>query len=296
MKVSVLGAGPLTAPLSQLLTLAGSEVRAFDLSPDAPAEDHAAALRHAELIFLTVPGPKLAASLSSLRLGPEHRVIVCSRGPDEATGLWLSELVSLRTACLRVGALAGPLSPAEVQRGSPAAAIIASPFQDVRARAQAALHSPRCRVYTSEDLRGVELSASAARALTAAIGMSDAMGMGAGVRGLLLSRGLAELRRLGKAVGANPDTFVGLAGVGEVVAASAAADDAAYLAGRALLRGEADPHEEAIAVTAALVKLGARNKVDLPLLEAVNEVATGQRTAKEALKGLMERAAKLGGE
>ena len=61
-------------------------------------------------------------------------------------------------------------------------------------------------------------------------------------------------------------------------------------------RGEADPHEEAIAVTAALVKLGARNKVDLPLLEAVNEVATGQRTAKEALKGLMERAAKLGGE
>ena len=294
MKVSVLGAGPLTAPLTQLLTLAGSEVRA--VAPEAPAEELAAALGHAELIFLTIPGPQLAASLPGLGLRPEHRIVVCGRGPDEATGLWLSELVSLRTPCLRVGALAGPLSPAEVERGSPAAAIIASPFQDVRVRAQAALHSPRCRVYTSDDLRGVELSASAARALTAAIGMSDAMGMGAGVRGLLLSRGLAEVRRLGKAVGANPDTFVGLAGVGEVVAASAAADDSAYLAGRALLRGDADRHEEALAVTAALVKLGERNKVDLPLLEAVHEVAMGRLTAKEALKGLMERAAKLGGE
>ncbi|MCK6524988.1 hypothetical protein L6R49_26590 [Myxococcota bacterium] len=293
MKVSVLGSGPLTAPLSALLAVAGSDVRSSAGPEDA---GHGAALDHAELLFLTLPGSQLAASLPGLGLRPEHRVVVCGRGPDEATGLWLSELVTRRTPCLRVGALAGPLSPAEVERGSPAAAIIASPYQDLRARAQAALHSPRCRVYTSEDLRGVELSASAARALTAAIGMSDAMGMGAGVRGLLLSRGLAELRRLGKALGANPDTFVGLAGVGEVVAASAAAEDSAYLAGRALLRGEADPHDEAIAVTAALVKLSARVKVDLPLLEAVHEVATGRHTAKEALKGLMERAAKLGGE
>ncbi|MEY3214022.1 MAG: hypothetical protein RIT28_4503, partial [Pseudomonadota bacterium] len=81
MKVTVLGAGPLTAPLTELLTLAGSEVRA--VAPDAPPDELTAALGHAELVFLTIPGPTLAASLPGLGLGPQHRVIVCGRGPDE---------------------------------------------------------------------------------------------------------------------------------------------------------------------------------------------------------------------
>lgn len=298
-RVSIVGAGPLGQSLGLLAQQAQSEpllgfrdgpVRGLPTTKD-PAELAA----HAELILLAVPGWELPELLPSLPLGPQHRVVICGRGPAP-DGAFLTELVAARSPAIRVGVLAGPTQPGEVLRGAPAAAVIASRYDALGRATQAALHSPRFRIYTSQDPRGVELASAFARVFAAVVGMADAMKMGVSARGLVMSRGLAEAIRLGEVFGGKAESFNGLAGLGDMVASASTDTNLAYDAGRALVEARPVAEEEAFLVGRTLLQVAAPHRVDLPLTEAVVAIWSGKLDPAEAFRELMSRAAKTDGE
>ncbi|MCB9758769.1 MAG: glycerol-3-phosphate acyltransferase [Alphaproteobacteria bacterium] len=300
MRVSILGAGPLGQSLAILAKAAGHEVL-MGYRPDMVREipvtgDPAALAAFSELVLLATPGWELATTLEALPLGPEHRAVVCGRGLDPSSGGWLSDLVARTTPALRVGVLAGPAEPTDILAGSPCAMVVASAFREVQRMVQSALHSPLCRVYTSDDPHGVELAAAFARVLALVVGMSEGMYMGPGARGLVVSRGLAEATRLGQALGTRAETFTGLAGLGDLVAASTSDTNLAYAAGKAIAAGR--PHHEEVAprVARLLVRRARDVGVELPLTEATCAILDGAVTPAQAFQELMGRKAVSGGE
>lgn len=299
MKVAIVGAGPMGQALASVAMEAGTEVllgyRSQSVRGIPTTSDPAELAAFAELVLFAVPAWELHATLGALPLGPQHRTVLCARGPDPESGTWLHELVPQLTPCLRVGMLAGPMVPTEVLSGHPGAAVIASPYAELRERTQQALHSPRCRVYKSDDIRGVELASAFARVLAVVAGVAEALQMGEAAHGLVTSRGLAEATRLGAALGAKRETFTGLAGLGELVASSGP-HNLAFAAGQALVRGERHAEEDAFRSARALVRVAAPVKVELPLTEAIAAIATGEIDPREAFRALMERPALRGVE
>jgi len=190
-----------------------------------------------------------------------------------------------------VGALAGPALAAEVVNRRPSALVAASSFDEVCTLAQQALHSAICRVYTSHDLRGVELAGAAVGVLAVAVGMADVLNLGVGVRGVIVTRGLAEITRLGAALGAQEATFAGLAGVGDLVASGSHPEHPGYQAGARLGRGSGG---DAVILrnAKAVLTLARRNDVDLPLTAAIAAIAAGELRPRLAIDMLMRRDAR----
>ena len=241
-------------------------------------------------MLIAVPPDAVRQVIRQARPGPSARVVIACRGLEPETGGWLSDVVTSESSCLRVGTITGPAVASEVMARRPAAMVVASPFEEVAARTQQALHSPICRIYTSADLRGVELAGAAVSVLSVAVGLGDGLKLGVGVRAVIVTRGIAETVRLGRALGADADTFRGLAGVGDLIAAASLPDHPGTAAGLHLARGgTADPDTRHRAE--ALCALATRHKVELPLGEAVAAIASGRLKARLAIDMLMRREA-----
>jgi glycerol-3-phosphate dehydrogenase (NAD(P)+) len=276
IRAALIGNGERLLALELLLREAGTALV-------RPAAGETAAELDAELLFIDVPPAELRGVLEALRPGPQDFVVLSSRGLDTTTGRRLSEIVEEHTACLRIGALAGPLLYTEIQRRAPSAVLVASPYDAVSRAVHTALRSPVCQVYRSNDLTGAELSGALVEVLCAALGAARGLGAGVGLQALAVSRGIAEGGALFQRVGGNPRTFAGLAGVGELVAAASVQDHPSLRRGLALARGERD---------AALVSLCdalLRRERDLPITRAVREVASGAGLAEQVLRELLEQ-------
>ena len=294
MIVAILGSGAWGRALATLCAEAGHQPRmGYRGKPPGgfPGSPNLAALTaESELTLIAVPPASVREVVRAARPGPASRVVVTTRGLEPDTGSWLSDVVKQESPALRVGTLAGPALASEVVRRRPSAMVVASDFDEVCARTQAALHSPMCRVYTSRDLRGVELAGALVQVLSAVIGVADGLDLGVGVRGVVVSRGLAEGARLGAALGANPSTLAGLSGVGDLMSCASHPDSPTYAAGLRLGRGSKAEGEVA-RLASGLVALGKRNGVNLPLTEAVAGIAGGKVSARLALDALMRREA-----
>ncbi len=219
-------------------------------------------------------------------------------GPDDAR---LSEVLEAETPVRRIGALAGPALPADLVAGSFAAMVCASPFDEVTREARRLLNlPPAIRLYTSRDLAGVELAATLSGAYTVAFGMADSMEIGAGPRAVLVTRVVAEAQRLVAAMGGEARTFIGLAGLGNLlVRTSPGSGDRAqgYQFGRSLARtgagaggGEARVPDSVRAAGAA-VRLARRLGQRAPVLEAVARVVDGKLSATAAAAALSDTVA-----
>ncbi len=295
MNVGIIGTGAWGRALATLVAEAGHQPRigyrrrsprGFPGTPNLAmlAED-------SDLLIVAVPAGAVREVVEKARPGPGSRVVIATRGIEPESGRWLSSVVLAHAAARRVGALAGPALASEVVERRPGALVVASPYEEVRRLAQAALHSSICRVYTSEDLRGVELAGAAVNVLSAVVGMADALRLGVGVRGVIVTRGLAEIARLGDALGADPATFAGLAGMGDLVGCGCHPDHPSYQAGGHLARAESgDP--ELARKAEALLSLAARHEVELPLLGAMARIARGELKPRLAIDMLMRRSAK----
>lgn len=295
MIVGVIGTGPWGRALATLAAEAGHQPRMGyrGRSPGGfPGTPNLSALvRESDVVLVAVQCSSVREVVIAARPGPGDRLVVAARGLEPDTGAWLSEVVTRESACLRVGALAGPALAAEVVARRPAALVAASPFDEVCAIAQQALHSPICRVYTSSDMRGVELAGAAVGVLAVAVGMAEALALGVGVRGVIVTRGLAEVTRLGAALGAAESTFAGLAGVGDLVASGSHPDHPGFQAGVRLGKGGGvDPTAERDA--RALLALAGRHGVDLPLIQAIAAIAAGELRPRLAIDMLMRREAR----
>ena len=177
-----------------------------------------------ELLIVATSADQVANAIRLAQPGPRNRVVVAGRGIDPHTGAWLTETVTANSPTLRVGALAGPAPVEEMLSGGLGSGVVASDFDEVRAMTTAALHSSRYRCYETTDLVGIQLAGAMMPVLASLLGLALHLGgSGVGMHGMVLARGLAEATRIGEAFGADPRTFIGLAGVGDLVAAQAEA-------------------------------------------------------------------------
>jgi len=202
-----------------------------------------------------------------------------TKGLDPATGERLSTLVRGRP----VAVLSGPNIAEEIVRGLPAAAVIASDDLELAVRLQVAVNSVVFRVYVNEDIVGVELCAAAKNVIALAAGGADGLALGDNSKAALVSRGLAEMRRLADAAGARPDTFAGLAGMGDLIVTCWSPSGRNRRAGELIARGATA--EEAVAEIGMVVEglttapvlrdLSRRLGLELPITEGVCAVLQG---------------------
>ncbi len=222
---------------------------------------------------------------------------VASGAPANATGLMAHEVCAQVAPGLRSGVLSGPSFAQEVARGQPTALVAASPHAQVREALVAAFHSPSVRVYANDDIVGVEVGGAVKNVLAIATGLCDGLSLGLNARAALITRGLAEMSRLGLALGARPDTFMGLSGLGDLVLT--ATGDLSRNRQVGLLLAQGQTLAQAVAslghvaegvYSARTVLQRARSLgVDMPITENVVALLDGQLTPAHAVQALMGR-------
>ena len=265
MRAVVVGAGSWGTAFARVLADAGHEVAVFG------RERTDADFTGAELVCVAVPSRSFADVARSLP--GDAPVLILTKGLDPATGTRLSTLVRGRP----VAALSGPNHAEEIGAGLPAAAVVASEDEPLAARLRDALASPRFRVYANPDLVGVELCAAAKNVIALAAGAADGLEAGDNAKAALVTRGLAEMARLGNAFGARTETFAGLAGMGDLVVTCWSRHSRNRRAGELVARGaSADEAESTIGMTVeglvtapTLARLAGDAGVELPITEAV---------------------------
>jgi glycerol-3-phosphate dehydrogenase (NAD(P)+) len=245
----------------------------------------------ADLVVVAVPSRVFGDVVAGLP--GEAPVLSLTKGLDPATGERLSTLVSGRPAAV----LSGPNIADEIVRGLPAAAVVASDDLELAVRLQVAVHSALFRVYVSDDIVGVELCAAAKNVIALAAGGADGLSLGDNSKAALVARGLAEMRRLAESAGARPDTFAGLAGMGDLIVTCWSRAGRNRRAGELIARG-ARPDEaaaeigmvvEGLTTAPVLRDLSRRLDIELPITEGVCAVLEG--TSLTDLVGqLMSRA------
>ncbi len=251
--------------------------------PEAPLGD-------AELVALAVPSAAFRDVVAALPRGVP--VLSLVKGLDPGSGERLSRLLQGRQAAV----LSGPNLAPEIARGLPAAAVIASQEERFAATLQQAIMSPRFRIYVNADVVGVELCAAAKNVIALGAGAVDGLAMGDNAKAALLTRGLAEMVRLGTAGGARPETFAGLAGMGDLIVTCWSRHSRNRRAGELIARG-ASPREaraeigssvEGLTTAPVLRDVARRLGIELPITEAVCAVLAGA-DPREAVAALMER-------
>lgn len=257
----------------------------------AAATIDTAPIAEAELVVVAVPSRVFGEVVAPLP--GDAPILSLTKGLDPATGARLSTLVGNRP----VAVLSGPNIADEIIRGLPAAAVVASDDLELAVRVQVAVHSILFRVYVSDDVAGVELCAAAKNVIALAAGGADGLSLGDNSKAALVARGLAEMRRLAESAGARPDTFAGLAGMGDLIVTCWSPSGRNRRAGELIARG-ARPEEaaaeigmvvEGLTTAPVLRDLAHRLEIELPITEGVCAVLEG--TSLTDLVGqLMSRA------
>jgi glycerol-3-phosphate dehydrogenase (NAD(P)+) len=262
--------------------------------------DLAEAVRGAEAIFVAVPSRGLREVMARLEpLGVAPALVSCAKGLELATFKRFSEVITEYLPEAPVAALSGPNLALEIARGLPASATVASLTPELALRVQGWLNQPTFRVYTSGDLIGVEVGGALKNVVALAAGMSDGLGLGDNAKASLITRGLAEIVRLGVQLGGEEKTFYGLSGLGDLVATCSSRSSRNHLAGERLARGETLEDLEASRLTAegiptvrAVVAYARSVRLELPIACAVYDVIYEGKAPQQVLAELMSRGAK----
>ncbi|MGK5532687.1 NAD(P)H-dependent glycerol-3-phosphate dehydrogenase [Streptomyces sp. URMC 129] len=266
--------------------------------------DPAAAARGAEFTVLAVPSQTLRDNLAAWAglLAPGTVLVSLMKGIELGTAKRMSEVIEEMAGAgpERVAVLSGPNLAREIAERQPAASVVACRDEEVARRLQAACHTPYFRPYTNTDVVGCELGGAVKNVIALAVGIADGMGLGDNTKASLMTRGLAETARLGQAMGADPQTFAGLAGMGDLIATCSSPLSRNHTFGTNLGRGMTV--EETIAVTRqtaegvkscrSVLDLARRHGVDMPLTETVVGIVHRGTPPLVAVKELMSRTAK----
>lgn len=277
----------------------------LELTPTlAATTDLAAATADTEAILMAVPSEHLRAVLidAAPSIDAATPLLTLTKGIEVSSLLRMSEVAAEVLTGHDpdlIGVLSGPNIAKEVARGDPAATVVAVGHPEVAATLQAALATPSLRVYTNADVIGCEIGGAVKNVLALAAGMAAGLGYGENSLAAVVTRGLAELTRLGVALGGEPLTFLGLAGIGDLVVTCHSPASRNHHVGAELGRGrplaaitsEMRAVAEGIRSAAPVLALGRRVGVELPICEVVSTVLEGRLTAAEAVEVLMGRAA-----
>jgi glycerol-3-phosphate dehydrogenase (NAD(P)+) len=273
-------------------------------APLRATSDAATALAGADLVVLAVPAQTLRAHLADWAgLMPADAMLVSlMKGIELDTSLRMSEVIAQVTGWPpeRIAVITGPNLAAEIAARQYAATVVACTDQQVAENIQKASHTRYFRPYTNPDVPGCELAGAAKNPIAVAVGISIGMGLGDNTRAMLITRGLAEIARLGAALGADQHTFAGLAGMGDLVATCSSPLSRNRTFGEKLGRGMplaeilASSHQvaEGVASSKSVLELAAAHGVEMPITEVVAAVLHDGLDVGEAVVLLASRSAK----
>ncbi len=293
MKIGIIGAGAFGSALAVAYGQKGLEValwargkphmRSYPACVSHVAD--MAALDGANAILLVVPAQKTAAFLQQHRLPPAP-LVLCAKGIDTATGQLQSQIAARFTAA-PVSVLTGPGFADEIAAGLPTALTLAGG----NAAQQALLSTARLRLYRSDDIMGAQAGGALKNVVALACGMAIGAGLGESARAALLTRGFAEMQRLGVALGAKPETFQGLSGLGDLALTCASTQSRNFAQGLAFGQGHGQTGGtvEGMATAQAAAALAQKLGVEAPITGAVAAVVSGGATVETAMQALLAR-------
>ena len=263
------------------------------LTASRPVADLASA---ADLVLVATPMAGLRGALQALAACDRPVAWLC-KGFEQQTGLLGHEVQAQAAPALAAGALTGPSFALEVARGQPTALVAASPHEAVRDALVAAFHADALRVYANDDLPGAEVGGAVKNVLAIATGLCDGLSLGLNARAALITRGLAEMTRLGLALGGRAETFMGLSGLGDLVLTATGDLSRNRRVGLLLAQGrtlEQVLHDlghvaEGVACAHTVVQRAAALGVEMPIARAVVAVLEGVLRPDEAVARLLAR-------
>jgi glycerol-3-phosphate dehydrogenase (NAD(P)+) len=257
------------------------------------------ALIDADLVTYVPPSHVLRAVAQQGRrsVRPDATVVVASKGVERGTLALMTEVIEEELPGRPVVALSGPSFAAEVVTSQPTAVVVASVSAAAAERAQDAFSSAVFRAYTNSDVIGVEIGGSLKNVMAVATGIAEGLGLGYNSRAALITRGLAEMIRLGSALGAQPQTFAGLAGLGDLVLTCTGALSRNRAVGMEIGKGKTldeilagrETVAEGIVTTQSALALAQRAGVEMPIVEAVHRTLFEGYEARQAIEDLMRR-------
>ena len=323
MRCAVIGAGAWGTALADLLCRNGHDVRLWAYEPDVvdsvnrkhenvrflgghtlrPAleatGDIERAVAGAELVTLATPSHVLRSILRSAAktLSSSAPIVVASKGIEKGSLCLMTEVAEQEMPRATVVALSGPSFAKEVVTCQPTAVVVASEKNDAAAVAQRAFSSPYFRAYTHTDVTGVELGGALKNVMAVATGIAEGLGLGFNARAALVTRGLAEMTRLGLALGAEQSTFAGLAGLGDLVLTCTGSLSRNRAVGFEVGKGrtleevlrDKETVAEGVVTAQSARELAAREGVEMPIVDTVNRVLFEGQPARSAIAALMSR-------
>ncbi len=325
-KISVAGAGSWGTALAILLHDNGHEVILWSALKDevsmlsekrehesklpgvkipeeiAITDDLETTLKDRDLIVLAVPSPFTRSTARSMKnLVRKGQIIVnVAKGIEENTLMTLSEIIEEEIPQANVAVLSGPSHAEEVGRKMPTTCVAGARTKETAEYIQGLFMSPVFRVYTSPDILGIELGGALKNVIALAAGTADGLGCGDNTKAALITRGIAEIKRLGVAMGAHAETLTGLSGIGDLIVTCASVHSrnrkAGYLIGRGYTMQEAMDEVkmvvEGVYSAKAALALSRKYHVEMPIVEEVNQVLFEGKSPKDALGELMMRVRK----
>ncbi len=320
--VGVVGGGAWGTALAQTMALAGHVVslwayetetvreindhrqnRVFlpgvEINESVTATGKLADVAACDVILLVPPAQhlrRIAGELAS-QIPERKPVVVCAKGIEQATGKLMGAVAHEALPQAAHAVLSGPSFAADVARGLPAAVTLASRDETLGRQLAEALGYRNFRIYWSSDTTGVELGGSVKNVLAIAAGIVEGKELGASAHAALVTRGFAELRRLGEALGAQPETLMGLSGLGDLVLTCSSPQSRNMSLGRALgqgrsmadIMGERRAVTEGVFTSEAVARIGKERAIELPICTAVHAIVTEKLSVTDAIEGLLSR-------
>lgn len=261
------------------------------------------AVKDKEVLVLAVPSPftrKTAAQMAPF-VTENQKIVNVAKGIEETTLMTLSEIIEEEIPCADVSVLSGPSHAEEVGRGIPTSIVVGSKCRETAEYLQNLFMNEVFRVYTSSDVQGIELGAALKNVVALAAGIADGLGYGDNTKAALITRGIAEIARLGIHMGCRLETFYGLTGIGDLIVTCASMHSRNRRAG--ILIGQGKTMEEAMYEVKMVVEgvysakagyaLSQKYQVSMPIVEQVNKILFEGASASEAVKELMMRSKKV---
>ena len=269
------------------------------LDPGLEATTELARIAALDVVLMVAPAQHVRAVAAALagHLPQGKPLVLCAKGLEQATGKLLGEVIDETIPHATQAVLSGPSFAADVARGLPAALTLAIAEETLGEALATALGSRSLRIYWSSDTVGVQLGGAVKNVLAIAAGIVDGKGLGASAHAALVTRGFAELRRFGDALGARPETLMGLSGLGDLLLTCGSAQSRNMSLGRALGQGQTleavlgsrRSVAEGVYTAAAVARVAADKGVDMPICRAVSAIVEGKLTVDQAIEALLSR-------